>query len=117
MKNYSILVLILMLSGCEKGDLVVDENTIWKPDPIALIGDSQVHLSWLNNSIFHPVGRKYDIIDPDQFEIFISKSSYPKFTKLKKLQNDKTYAYTLEGLENDQPVYFYITSIKKASRN
>jgi Tol biopolymer transport system component len=113
MKKYLILGLIIILFGCGKNEIDTDGKVIWKPNPVALINNNEVRLNWFDNSIYNEIFLPYEIVDPDQFEIYISRNDYPNFTKLIKLGNDKEYSYTITGLDNNQPVYFYVTSLKK----
>lgn len=113
MKKYIIIGLIVLLFGCEKNETDTEGKVIWKPDPIALISESEVQLSWLDHSIYNKILLPYEIVDPDKFEIYISKNDYPNFTKLIELENNKEYSYTIAGLDNNEPVYFFVTSLKK----
>ena len=113
MKKYFILGFFLAFFGCEKNELNTEGKVIWKPDPVAIISDSKVQLSWLNYSIYNDILLPYEIVDPDKFEIYISKNNFPYFNKLIELDNNKKYSYTIKGLTNNQPVYFYVTSLKK----
>lgn len=112
MKKYLIIGLIIILFGCEKNEIDTEGKVIWRPNPIALIGDNIVQIQWLDYSIYDMILLPYEIVDPDKFEIYISQNNYPNFTKLIELGNEKEYSYTITGLNNNQPVYFYVTSVK-----
>ncbi len=113
MRKCVIVGLIVILSGCEKNEIDTEGKVIWGPNPVALINDREVQLDWLDYSTYNEVLLPYEILDPDKFEIYISKNDFPNFTKLIELDNDKEYSYTVTGLDNNQPVYFYMTSEKK----
>jgi hypothetical protein len=112
MRKYLIIGLIIISCGCEKNEIDTEGKVIWKPNPIALISYSKVQLDWLDYSIYNKILLPYEILEPDKFEIYISQNDFPIFTKLIELENDSEYSYTITGLENNQPVYFYVTSIK-----
>jgi Tol biopolymer transport system component len=50
--------------------------------------------------------------EPDKFEIFGTNNKSSRFEKLAVLKNDKSYTYTLKNLDNSQPYYFYMTSLR-----
>jgi hypothetical protein len=113
MRKYLIIGLIIVLFGCDKNETDTEGKAIWKPNPRALLKDSEVQLDWLDYSVYEKIMLPYEIVDPDKFEIYISRNDFPNFTKLTELDNDKKYSYTVSGLENNKPVYFYMTSMKK----
>lgn len=113
MKRYIILGFLIALLSCEKEDINTEGTVIWKPDPSAIIGDSEVQLKWVDKSIYEYILRPYVIVNPDKFEIFISEESQADFRKLIELENDKEYSYTVKNLESGKAYYFYVTSIKK----
>ena len=113
MKGFLAVGLITILFGCENNVIDTEGKVIWKPNPDAIINDSEVQLNWLNGTIYDEVLLPYEIIDPEKFEIYISRNSYPNFTKLIEIENDKEYSYTIKDLDNNQPVYFYVTSLRK----
>lgn len=113
MKKFIYLILILLVIGCEKESLIDDGTIIWRPRPVAVIDDSQIQLKWLNYSIFQFVLRPYTFVDPDNFDIYISKGTPDNFTKLAEVKNDGSYSYQVKNLNNGQPYYFYIVSRKK----
>lgn len=113
MKKLITLSLILLVLSCEKDDSLIDDGTvIWRPDPVAIIDNNQVQLKWLNYSIFEMVLRPYTFVEPDNFEIFISKGTSDNFSKLEQIKNDGNYEYQIENLENGQPYYFFVVSKK-----
>ena len=114
MKKNIILSLFLLILGCEKNETLINDGTvIWRPNPVALIGNSQIQLNWLNSSISEMVLLPYTYADPDNFEIYISTKAINNFTKLAELKNDGKYSYKIENLSNGQPYYFYVVSKKK----
>ncbi len=113
MKKFIILSLILLILGCKKDEILIDGTVIWRPKPVAIIDNNQVQLNWLNYSIFNLVLLPYTFVDPDNFEIYISKGAPDNFTKLIEFKNDGDYSYQIENLTNGQSYYFYIVSKKK----
>jgi Tol biopolymer transport system component len=114
MKKYLALSLIILILSCEKEEILIDDGTvIWKPDPVAIIDNNQIHLKWLNYSIFNNILPPYTFIDPDNFEIYISKETPNNFTKLVDVKNNGNYSYQIENLINGQSHYFYVVSKKK----
>jgi Tol biopolymer transport system component len=104
----------LIIFSCEKDETLINDGTvIWRPNPIAIIGNNQVQLNWLNYSIYEMVLRPFTYVDPDNFEIYISIATPDSFTKLIELKNTKDYSYKIENLTNGQPYYFYVVSKKK----
>ena len=114
MKNIIILSLFLLILGCKEDQTLSEDGTvIWRPNPVALIGNNQIQLNWLNSSISEMVLLPYTYVDPDNFEIYISTKTANNFTKLAELKNDGKYSYNVENLSNGQPYYFYVVSKKK----
>lgn len=114
MKKIIIFSLFLLILGCEKDDSLIDDGTvIWRPNPVALIGDNQIQLNWFNSSIFNMVLLPYTYVEPDHFEIYISTETADNFTQLVELKNDGNYSYKIENLANDQSYFFYVVSKKK----
>lgn len=112
MKKYFILGLLITLIGCEKENINTEGTVIWKPDPSAIIGDSEVLIKWVDESIYEYILRPYVIVNPDKFEIFVSEENQTDFHKLVELENENEYSYSIENLENGKAYYFYVTSIK-----
>ncbi len=114
MKNILIISLIFFVLSCEKDNSLIDDETvIWKPTPVATIANNQIQLNWLNYSIFNDILLPYTFVTPDNFEIYISKRTPDNFTKLIEVDNDESYSYQVENLENGQSYYFYVVSKKK----
>ncbi len=114
MKKKIILSLFLLILGCEKDETLINDGTvIWRTNPVALIGNSQIQLNWLNYSFSDLVLLPYTCVDPDNFEIYISTKAADNFTKLVELKNDGRYSYNVENLSNGQAYYFYVVSKKK----
>ncbi len=114
MKKLIILSFVLLIMSCKKDDSLIDDGTvIWKPRPVAIIDNNSVQLKWLNCSIFNEVLLPYTFVDPDNFEIYISKGTPDNFTKLVELKNDRSYSYQIKGLSNGESYYFYVVSKKK----
>ena len=114
MKKFIIISLILLVLGCQKEETLIDDGTvIWKPVPVATIDKNQIQLNWLNYSIFNAILLPYTFVNPDNFEIYISKGTPDDFTKLIEVNNDESYSYQIANLENGQSYYFYVISKKK----
>ena len=114
MKKFIIISLVLLILGCDKNETLVDNGTvIWRPNPVATIDNNQIQLNWLNYSIYNMVLLPYTFVDPDNFEIYISKGTPVNFTKLIELKSDGNYAYKIENLTNGISYYFYVVSKKK----
>lgn len=114
MKNIIIISLFLLILGCRKDETLLNDDTvIWRPNPVALIGNNQVQLNWLNYSIFNLILLPYTYVDPDIFEIYFSTGTTANFTKLIEFRNDGNYSYKIENLVNGQSYYFYVVSKKK----
>lgn len=114
MKKFIIIVLILLFLGCEKEETFIDNSTvIWRPVPVAMIENSQIRLNWLNYSIFNDILLPYTFVNPDNFGIFISKGTPDNFTKLIDLENDESYSYPIENLEDGQSYYLFVVSKKR----
>ena len=114
MKKLITLCLILLVLSCDKDDSLIDDGTvIWRPDPVATIDNSQVQLKWFNYSIIKLILQPYTFVEPDNFEIYISKGTPDNFSKLEQIKNNGNYEYQIEDLENGQPYYFYVVSNKK----
>ncbi|HAQ20868.1 MAG TPA: hypothetical protein DCR40_16795 [Prolixibacteraceae bacterium] len=114
MKKIIIIGLFLLILGCKKDETLINDGTvIWRPDPVALIGNDQIQLNWLNYSIFNMILLPYTYVDPDNFEIYVSTGTTDNFTKLIELKNDGKYSYKIENLANGQSYYFYVVSKKK----
>jgi Tol biopolymer transport system component len=104
----------LLFISCEKDETLINDGTvIWRPNPIAIIGNKQIQLNWLNYSIYNLVLRPFTYADPDNFEIYISIATPDSFSKLIELKNTNDYSYKIENLTNGQPYYFYVVSKKK----
>jgi hypothetical protein len=114
MKKFIIISLILLVLGCQKEETLIDDGTvIWRPIPVATIDKNQIQLNWLNYSIFNDILLPYTFVNPDNFEIYISKGTPDDFTKLIEVNNDESYSYQIANLENGQSYYFYVISKKK----
>ena len=96
MKKIIIIGLFLLILGCKKDETLINDGTvIWRPDPVALIGNDQIQLNWLNYSIFNMILLPYTYVDPDNFEIYVSTGTTDNFTKLIELKNDGKYSYKI----------------------
>jgi hypothetical protein len=117
MKKYLLIALVAVLFGCKKENFeeveIKEGSVMLKPFPVALIGNNVVKLTWYNNAYLEKYYFPYEVVEPDRFEIYISRNNYPNFTKLVEIYNTKRYSYTIPLLENNKPVYFYVTSLKK----
>lgn len=113
MKKIIILSLFISLFSCEKNPT---DNTngkeLWIPNPVAVIGDGEVRLNWPNFYTYYKMIIGDEWVEPDKFEIYITTDKSSHFEKLAVLRNDKSYTYTIKNLNNNQPYYFYMTSLK-----
>ncbi len=113
MKKIVILSLFISLFGCEKNPAFnTNGKEIWTPNPVAFIGDGEVRLHWQNFIRYDKMIIIREVEEPDKFAIYGAKNEPSHFEKLAELGNDKSYTYTLKNLDNDQPYYFYMVSLK-----
>ncbi len=118
MTKYIIIFLVTFIISCdENNEKDSREQRIWKPEPIALINDEAVQLNWFNSSLLHEILRPFDYIEPDKFEIYISKNNDLEFSKLYEIENKGKYSQTINNLQNDNIYYFYVVSLKKGYDN
>lgn len=115
MKKYFFLGLIIALFGCDKNEepILTNKGNLWMPNPVAIIAEDQVQLRWTGGVYLHALNFPGVYVEPDFFEIYISKDDYPNFVKLVKLKNNHMHEYTITGLTEEKPVYFYVTSMKE----
>lgn len=107
--------LILFCISCEKNDTqnTNEKTEIWRPALTSIRDDSSIELTWLNSVIFELNLRPFTYIDPDEFEIFMSKNDPEHLIKIVTLKNDKTYSYKVSNLSNGSNYYFAVKAIKK----
>ncbi len=115
MKKFLLPLFILALFSCDKNEDIIsaEKGNLWKPNPVAYIAEGQVQLKWTGGFVLHENSFPGVYVEPDYFEIYISKDNYPDFDKLVKLKNDYVHEYTVTGLTDDKPVYFYVASLKE----
>ena len=110
-----------LLLGCERVNNVDCEDcTIWAAYPMATIDDGKVLLHWMKPLQTGPWSpNEKDIIDPDNFAIYISENDMSNFRELveldrNKLQQDENYfySYTADKLQNGKSYFFYFASRK-----
>ena len=112
MKKYLILCVFTILLGCKQDNMIDTEKYhIWCANPIATIDDGMVHLNWA--VMFDDVLRPYEFVNPDQFDIYISQNDMSNFHRLIELNNDESYSYTVNNLQNGSSYLFYMVSKKK----
>jgi hypothetical protein len=110
-----ILILVSFCSSCNK-DEVLDENgktEIWKPLLTSIRHDSYIEIQWLNPMIFEIFLRPYTFIDPDAFEIYLSKNDPQHLEKIATLGNDKKYKYEIRNLTNGHYYFLAVKALKK----
>lgn len=116
------LVLLLLLSfciSCVDKEIQADKRLteIWIPKPIAQKFDSGITIHWLNPVIFNKVLLPFTYINPDKFEIYLSKNNPENLSKVATLDNDESYAYTFKNLSNGSYYYIALKSIKKGKES
>jgi hypothetical protein len=115
MKKIFLVILILTaLYACSKEEPSDNNDVIWKPNLVSVIGDGNVQLYW--TVIFDDMLRPYEILDPDKFDILISEDN-KNFRKIIELHNNKTYTYKIDNLQNGQPYFFYVVSKKEGYKS
>ena len=83
---------------------------MWRACPDATIDDTKTYLNWA--VLFDEMLRPYEFVNPDKFDIYIAQHDMSNFTKLIELNNDESYSYTVENLQNSNPYFFYLVSRK-----
>ncbi len=115
MKKFLISLIIIVLFGCDKDEDIIsaEKAPLWRPHPVAYIAENSVQLKWTGGFVLNAKNFPGEYVEPDYFEIYVSKDNYTEFVKLVKLKNDYTHEYTVTDLTPGKPVYFYVASIKK----
>jgi hypothetical protein len=114
MKKIFYICLLLFLLGCAKEDAPEKrDSVIWQPRPKAVVNDGKIKLNWVNPSIIDKVLLPYEIVNPDNFEIFISVDTPDNFEKSISLKYNEEYTYIVDNLENGKPCYFFVVAKKK----
>ena len=121
-KNFIIFILILASFSCKKEEKIPANTRLRGPGLNSLIGDKKVNLTYFsqflpdkqfNVDILLP----YNLVDPDYFDIYESEGQINKFAKIIELRNDNIYKYTLVGLNNGTPYYFYVVGKKEGYKS
>lgn len=113
MKKFLLFIILITIVSCDDSEEeVVRPKLIWKPQPSGIIGNESIQLNWFNSSLLLMIGRPFDYIEPDKFEIFVSYQNINSFIKLTEFDNIGEYTYKVNGLKNNEPIYFYVTSLK-----
>ncbi len=112
------IVFILLLTfcfACENEEMLDEKSKteIWMPNPMAQKFDSGITLHWLNPAIFNKILLPFTYIDPDKFEIYLSKNDPENLAKVATLSNDRTYTHTFKNLSNGNYYYIAVKAIKK----
>jgi Tol biopolymer transport system component len=114
--------LILVSFSCKKEEKIPANTRLRGPGLNSLIGDKKVNLTYFsqflpdkqfNVDILLP----YNLVDPDYFDIYESEGQINKFAKIIELRNDNIYKYTLVGLNNGTPYYFYVVGKKEGYKS
>jgi TolB protein len=117
-KKYFAIIAIFVLSACSHDDVYessTQEKVMWNAAPIAVINDRSVQLNWQNGTIRDDMLRLYELVNPDEFDIFISEDN-KAFHKLKTVKNDEQGTKNTEiikNLQNGKPYFFYLVSKNK----
>ena len=110
--------MIIVSVSCKKEEKIPVDTRLRGPGLISLIDDKKVTLTYFsqflpdkqfNADILLP----YKLVDPDYFDIYESEGQLNKFKEIRELKNDNIYKYTLDGLNNGTPYYFYVAGKKK----
>jgi hypothetical protein len=113
MKKFSILVLMLVLVYCKKETSLINDGTrLWRPDPTSKIDDGLVTVNWWNYILNEQTSSSDQFVDPDYFDIYISKDNLKSFSKAIQIKNDNKYDYTFTNLINNSVYYFYVIAKK-----
>ena len=121
-RNFIIFILILVSFSCKKEEKIPANTRLRGPGLNSLIGDKKVNLTYFsqflpdkqfNVDILLP----YNLVDPDYFDIYESEGQINKFAKIIELRNDNIYKYTLVGLNNGTPYYFYVVGKKEGYKS
>lgn len=121
MKRFLIFLLIVTLYNCSKDETVKTDDNMWQPNPIAYINDQSVQLFW-HNAVYYRTSYcdiyfPYVYVEPDEFDIYLSKETMDNFKKYVEIKNGGVYNYTFNNLENGKPYYFYIVAKKWGYQN
>jgi len=117
MKKYLVLCFLAIFFNCEHEKMADTEKfRMWCASPIATIDDGKVHLKW-GGGMYDYLLRPYEIVEPDKIDVYISENGMSNFRKLVELENDGSYSYTVEKLQNGKPCYIYFVSKKKGFKS
>jgi len=116
-RNFIIFILILASFSCKKEEKIPAGTKLRGPILISLIGDKKVTLTYFSQFLpdkqFHAdILLPYKLVDPDYFDIYESEELINNFKEVIELKNDNIYKYTLDGLNNVTPYYFYVVGKK-----
>ncbi|OFX56858.1 MAG: hypothetical protein A2066_19180 [Bacteroidetes bacterium GWB2_41_8] len=122
MKKPQLLVFLLLLTFCLacENEAILDEKSkteIWVPKPIAQKFDSGITIHWLNSVIFNKILLPFTYIDPDKFEIYLSKNDPETLEKVATLSNDQTYSHTFRNLLNGSYYYIAVKAVRKGKES
>ncbi len=108
------MILILFCISCDKNDSQNpnDKTEIWRPALSSIRDDSSIRLFWLNPVTFQKILLPFTYIDPDRFEIYMSKGDPQHLVKIADLDNDKKYSYKITNLTNNLNYFIAVKAIK-----
>ena len=113
MRKLIVFVFILVSFSCKKEEKIPADTKLRAPFLNSLIDDKKVTLTYFsqilpdkqfNADILLP----YKLVDPDYFDIYESEGQINNFKEIIELKNNSKYVYTLDGLNNGTPYYFYV---------
>lgn len=117
MKNifYITVCFIALCFSCNENELVEENGRteIWRPLLTSVRHDSSIEIQWLNPVIYEKILRPFTFIDPEAFEIYLSKDDPQHLEKIATLDNDQKYKYELRNLTNGQYYFLAVKALKK----
>ena len=115
-KNFIIFILILASFSCKKEEKIPANTRLSGPGLSSLIDDKKVTLTYFSQ--FHAdILLPYQLVEPDYFDIYESEGQLNSFKEIIELKNDNIYKYTLVGLNNGTPYYFYVVGKKEGYKS
>ncbi|MGC1390478.1 MAG: hypothetical protein WA816_05530 [Bacteroidales bacterium] len=121
-RNLIVFILILVSFSCKKEEKIPTETKLRAPFLNSLIDDKKVTLTYFSQILpdkqFNAeILLTYKLVDPDYFDIYESEGQINKFKEIIELKNNSKYIYTLDGLNNDTPYYFYVVGKKEGYKS
>lgn len=109
---------LAIFTSCEKEDETWMNSTsgrVWKPEVELLVTSAtSVKLQWSQPQYTSGLMDILPDIDPEQFHIYRSRQLDNGYEELAGIENKEgNYTFSLSGLQQDTPYYFYITASRK----